>query len=309
MKKPIVDVAINVLGKPAQTALALLSLLKYSGRWIDRIYFIEERNQINDAYAHADTLRLLGDRIVHYRPALMNWRYAVDASRLGEAGYRHALRYQYAFEHTDKNYLLLIHNDCEFLGDAVGLLLGNLSGHIGVGEVGQCWLCPAQKLGHCGPGRYREYKPDFDELCAIYDALPPEVYHRLYTQEPTEELIRNPWPLPECRINEYCCLLNMELARPVTCPQGPARPFGAYVDVGNAYTGNGILDIGVAWFGDVVRRGFTAGHMSLKDVVRHGHGGHKDLFKPERYVDQEEKALAILQTRFGGASASTSKEG
>ena len=52
MKTRIVDVAINVFGKPAQTALTLFSLLAHSGRWIDRIYFVEERDSINTVYAH-----------------------------------------------------------------------------------------------------------------------------------------------------------------------------------------------------------------------------------------------------------------
>lgn len=307
MNTRIVDVAINVFGKPAQTVLSLLSLLEHSGRWIDKVYFIEERAAVNEAFVHGDIRQALGNRLVHFRPQLMNWRYAVDPSRLGDTGYRHSLRYQYAFEHTDKRYLLLIHNDCEFIGDAVGLLLGHMGENIGVGEVGQCWLCPAAHFGHCGPGRYLEYRPDFAELRALYDALPAEVYRRLYTQEPTEELMRHPWPLPECRLNEYCCLINMEMARPVTCPQGQARPFGAYVDVGNPETGNGILDIGVAWFGDMVRLGHTVGHVSLSPVLRHTVGGHKALFAPELYVEQEEKALAILQSRFGDTRNDTTE--
>ncbi|MBL0045733.1 MAG: hypothetical protein IPP33_15440 [Flavobacteriales bacterium] len=65
MKK--VDVAINVYGKPAQTAVTLLSLIEHSGQWIDRIWFIEERRQPFDA--RFDELKnYLGDRLIHYRP-------------------------------------------------------------------------------------------------------------------------------------------------------------------------------------------------------------------------------------------------
>jgi hypothetical protein len=298
MKTRIVDVAINVFGKPAQTALALFSLLAHSGRWIDKIYFIEERGGLNDAFTHAETLVALGDRVIRYVPAFMNWRYAVDPARLDDADYRHVLRYQYAFEHTDKNYLLLVHNDAEFVGDAVGLLLAAVDGHIGAGEIGQCWLCPANLLGRCGPGRFMEYRPDFQTLSDLYAALDPAIYRRKYLEEPTAELVAHPWPLPECRLNEYCCLLNMAKARPVTCPQGPARPFGAYVDVGNPWTGNGILDIGVAWFGDVVRLGHTFCHVPLAAHVHHS-VGHRALFAPDLYVAREEEALAVLQAKFG----------
>jgi hypothetical protein len=302
MKTRIVDVAINVLGKPAQTALALFSLLAHSGRWIDKIYFIEERGGVNDAFSHADTLAALGERVIRHCPSFMNWRFAVDPTRLGDETYRHALRYQYAFERTDKKYLLLIHNDCEFVNDVVGLLLGTLGGHIGAGEVGQCWLCPAGLLGCCGPGRFMDYQPDFAELAGLYAALDPTIYRRKYLEEPTEELRLHPWPLPECRLNEFCCLLNMRVARPVTCPHGPSRPFGAYVDVGNAWTGNGILDIGVAWFGDVVRLGHTFSHVPLAAHVQHS-VGHKALFVPDMYVAREEAAIAVLQAKYGRTTA------
>ncbi|MFP5259800.1 MAG: hypothetical protein ACLGQH_12330 [Acidobacteriota bacterium] len=299
MKSRIVDVAINVFGKPAQTALALVSLLAHSGRFIDRIYFNEEPDSLNAVFAHADILAALGDRVVHHRPAFMNWRYAVDESRLGDPTYRHALRYQYAFERTDKRYLLLIHNDCEFTGDVVGLLLAGLGSQAGAGEIGQCWLCPAKMLGRCGPGRYQDYRPDFAELAALYAAVDPAVYRRRYLDEPTEALRRRPWPLPECRLNEFCCLLRMDLVRPATCPIGPARPFGAYVDVGNPETGNGILDIGVAWFGDMVHLGHGFAHVPLNACVRHV-GGHKALFAPDTYVSREEEALTILHDKYGG---------
>ena len=298
MKTRIVDVAINVFGKPAQTALTLFSLLAHSGRWIDRIYFVEERDSLNTVYAHAGTLAALGQRVILHRPTFMNWRYAVDQARLGVGDYRYALRYQFAFEHTDKKYLLIVHNDCEFVGDAVGLLLGALGEHAGVGEIGQCWLCPANHLGRCGPGRFMDYRPDFIELAGLYAALDPKIYRRKYLEEPTEALIHRPWPLPECRLNEFCCLLNMRKAVPDTCPRGPARPFGAYVDVGNPATGNGILDIGVAWFGDMVHLGHTFAHVPLGEHVGHL-GGHQALFAPDAYVAREQEALAILQTRFG----------
>lgn len=300
MKTRIVDVAVNVYGKPAQTALALVSLLAHSGRFIDRIYFNEEPDGLNAVFAHDDLLAALGDRVVRHRPSFMNWRYAVDEVRLGDPAYRHALRYQYAFEHSDKRYLLIIHNDCEFTGDVVGLLLGALGAHSGAGEIGQCWLCPAAMLGRCGPGRYRDYRPDFAELAALYDAIDPAVYRRMYLQEPTDALRNRPWPLPECRLNEFCCLLRLDRVRPDTCPQGSARPFGAYVDVGNPYTGNGILDIGVAWFGDLVHLGHCFVHVPLASCVRH-EGGHRSLFAPDDYVKREEQAIAVLHDKYGAS--------
>lgn len=298
MRGRLVDVAINVMGKPAQTTLALASLLRHSGHLIDRVYFTEEPLALNDNFQHGPLLQMLGDRVEHFRPAHANWRYAVDPARLGDEAYRHSLRYQRAFERTDKNFLLLIHNDCEFVGDAVGLLLGRIGDAVAAGEIGQCWLCPAAMKGLCGPGRYLEYRPGFAELKALYDSIDASVYRRKYVEAPTQELINRPWPLPECRVNEFCCLLNMRLARPRTCPKGPARPFGAYVDVGDPYTGNGILDIGVAWFGDMAHQGLGMAHVPLEGCVRHKTGGHKALFDEELYVAQEGRALAALSERY-----------
>ena len=286
----IVDVAINVFGKPAQTALTLVSLLRHSDRWIDRIYFNEEPNAVNEAYSHGDLQQLLGDRLVLHRPAVMNWRYALDRDRLGDEAYRHSLRYQFAFERTDKNFLLVVHNDCEFVDDVVGHLLGAIDGYVGAGEVGQCHLCPAARLGQCGPGRHLDYRPQFAEL-------DPAVYRRRYLDEPAEDLVSRPWPLPECRLNEYCCLLNMTLARPATAPLGPALPFGAYLDVGNPETGQGILDIGVAWFRDMIHMGLMVRHVPLGTHVLHS-GGWKALFDTDLYVEREEKALAILAEKY-----------
>lgn len=298
MARRLVDVAINVFGKPAQTALSLISLMRHSGHLIDRIFFVEERTPINEHYDHEPLLNAL-ERVTRFRPAHTIWRFPLDPSRLSDPAYRHSLRYQYAFEHTDKSFLFLLHNDCEFVGDVIGHLLANLGSHAGVGTIGQCGLCPAAKLGKCGPGRYREYRPDFAGLEAIYRELDPSIYRRKYLVAPTQELRDNPWPLPECRLNEYSCLINMRIARPLTAPLGPARPFGAYVDVGDPETADGILDIGVAWFGDLVRMGQGFGHVDLSRHVLHS-GGHTALFDYDEYIQRENRALAIIAEKYGG---------
>lgn len=297
MSQELVDVAINVLGKPAQTTLALVSLLRHSGHRIDKVFFIEENNPINDNYAHSALLDMLGERVLRFRPRLCNWRYPMDAGRIGDKSYRHALRYQYAFERTDKRLLLLIHNDCEFVGDAVGLLQAAMEGQAGAGEIGQCHLCPAMHLGRCGPGRYREYRPDFEELRGLYAALDPAIYRRRYLDEPREDLRKRPWPLPECRLNEFCCLIDVPATLPLTMPLGPAVPFGAYLDLGNPETGNGVLDIGVAWFRDMVHLGMSFAHVPLAKVVRHD-VGWTSLFDEELYTRREQRALDILAAKY-----------
>jgi len=48
MKIKNVDVAINVYGKPYQTALTIQSLLKYSGNHIGKIFLILEKTNLKD---------------------------------------------------------------------------------------------------------------------------------------------------------------------------------------------------------------------------------------------------------------------
>ena len=70
------------------------------------------------------------------------------------------------------------------------------------------------------------------------------------------------------------------------------------MDVGNPWTGNGILDIGVAWFGELVRMGHTFAHVPLSGHVRHTMG-HGALFAPDLYVSREEEALVLLRETYG----------
>jgi len=59
-----VDVIINVYGKPWQTLCTLKSLMLHSGEHIDKIYFIEEREQ-----PYGDNVKWVlneFDNIIHY---------------------------------------------------------------------------------------------------------------------------------------------------------------------------------------------------------------------------------------------------
>ena len=144
-----VDVVISVYGKPHITAVTLLSLLKQSGQWIDTIYFTEERAQP----AHTDfswLKKLLTPyNVVYYRP-WVNYGYRnLNESRcrhlLRLPLFRHSLRYQYAWEKTNKSHLFITHNDVLYKADLIGAYLDHIGTGIGIGKVGQCWNCPAFK--------------------------------------------------------------------------------------------------------------------------------------------------------------------
>ena len=67
-----VDVAINVYGKPYQTAVTLLSLLKHSGQHLNKIYFVVEPEQPRKE-SFEFLLDALGDQVVRYTPQHWLW--------------------------------------------------------------------------------------------------------------------------------------------------------------------------------------------------------------------------------------------
>ena len=68
---------------------------------------------------------------------------------------------QYGWDKTESKYLLTIHNDIDVRADVVGNLLKAMDNHTGVGEIGQCWWCPAFQNGLCDSERYIEFKPSY----------------------------------------------------------------------------------------------------------------------------------------------------
>ncbi|KAF0234761.1 MAG: hypothetical protein FD177_598 [Desulfovibrionaceae bacterium] len=298
-----VDVLINVCGKPYQTALALLTLERASGHRIDRIYFVEENTQHHNVDIHTGhhgfVLDRLKDKIVYLRPETWNYCFSIELDRLGDEQYRHSVRYQYGWENSDKDHVLIIHNDAHFHGDVVGAMLDNIDGHIAIGHVGQCWYCPASFTGKCGPDSYLEYKPSFRELRDLYTKThAPEgslmrAYH-LPRMHPMFE--KQPWPLPECRVNEWCALIDMKKARGITAPHGRVTPFGAILSVGKQ-----ILDVGCQWFRDVHVRGHTCKNFDIYKYMHHDvpPTGQPTLLDRERYEQREIEALARLREEFG----------
>lgn len=283
---PQVDVAINVYGKPMQTAVALLTLLQHSGQHIGRIWFIEERGQPHGARFDA-LLDRLGERVVFHtpifrsgvRPVRSRWPYRIGA-------FRRSVRYQYAWESSARPYLFITHNDVLYTGDVIGAMLASAEGAIAVGPVGQCWNCPAFPSGRCGPERFMDFRPDHAAVIDLVKRFPTaRAAHYPDVLDP-----RAPWPLPECRVNEWCALIDLRIAKPITMPHGPIVPFGAMHR----------LDIGTHWFHDVVLRGEHVRHFDIGPFARHGwaangEGGHAALADPQRYERSEAVAADHLR--------------
>jgi hypothetical protein len=298
-----VDVLINVCGKVHQTALALLSLDRASGQHIDKIYFVEENTDTRNvqmAGGHHEFVReRLKDKIVYMMPKQWNYCFGLDLGELEDTERRHAIRYQFGWEQTDKDHVLIIHNDAVFRQDVIGPMLEAMGEHIAIGHIGQCWYCPASFTGKCGSEAYMQYRPTFPELRDLYmKTRAPEgslmrAYHlpRMHRMFETQ-----PWPLPECRVNEWCALIDMQKARGITAPHGRVTPFGAILSVGKQ-----ILDVGCQWFRDVHVRGYTCGHFDIYRYMHHDvpPTGQPTLIDKERYHDREMEALARLQAEFG----------
>lgn len=284
-----VDVAINVHGKPHQTAVTLLSLLEHSGEHIGRIHITLERHQPHGA-EFGPLLRFLDDQAIIHRPRF--W-FGVRPQRskwlMRWSAYRRSLRYQHAWETSDKPYLFITHNDVLYTGDLIGSMLQRAPGNIAVGLVGQCWNCPASFAGSCSPERHAAVRPTYSQWQELVRAHPgPRAAHYDRVVDPAK-----PWPLPECRVNEWSMLVDMHSAKPITIPHGKAVPLGALFG----------LDIGTQWFHDVLNTGAKVAHFNIAPFATHAWasssgGGHAALSDRAEYDRSEAQALRWLREQY-----------
>ena len=282
-----VDVAINVYGKPFQTAVALLSLLRHSGEHVGKVYFIQEPKQPGDIdfrFIHG----LLSDKIIVHTPKYWHSCDRTLPEKLEDDEYRRSLRYQYAWEESSADYLFVTHNDVFYKSDIIGEFLGGIDDNAAIGQIGQCWNCPASLAGLCDGERYWDFRPTIGELEELYEKHPTG---RWNIAEARDDM--NPWPLPECRVNEWTALINLKIARPETIPFGDALPFGSMT-----------LDIGTGWFRQMSYKGYKFANHPLAPFAFHGWttgggGGHQALFEYAKYEHGEQAARAVLINEFG----------
>ena len=199
------------------------------------------------------------------------------------------MRYQYGWEQTDKDHLFITHNDVLYTSDIIGAMLSGIGDNIGIGPVGQCWNCSAHFAGVCTPDTYQQYKPTFTELLALMKQFPGK-REKDYGKLPYKD---RPWPLPECRLNEWTAMVNMKLARSVTMPKGDTLPFGAFYE----------LDIGTRWFSDVHSKGYRVANFNLSGYATHAWAGtvpsgHFALTSADEYSHSEQVAEEYLKTEI-----------
>lgn len=276
-----VDVCINVCGKPWQTICTLKSLLKYSGDKIDKIFVtVENMNPFDDPidiiYDHFDNL------IIH-KPK--GWQFVKhDINDDDDIEERLSIRYQFGIEKSDKKFLFITHNDVLYTGDIVGDMLNEIGDNIGIGQIGQCWNCPAYNAGVCDGSKFNDWNPTYEEIENLkLPFLRTDIRH-----------IDPEYPklLPECRLNEWACLINREITTLDNEHKGQKYYFGLYRGV----------DLGTDWFNVMNRKGYKFLNYTKNFIhaywAKGGSSGNESFLNKEKYFLCENFAKEYYEKNF-----------
>ena len=281
-----IDVCVNVFGKPYQTLITLKTLLNHSGYLIDKIYFIEEQEQPIDYDYKIIEENLKYDKLIKFIPQHYLFTDRSDTHRsITDQDYRLSLRYQYGLENTDKKHLLIIHNDVLFTGDIVSELLSEIGDSFTIGNIGQCWNCPL-KFEHICDSHLLESNCEkqlpYNEIINLINKYP-----KTRTSTIGRTLIdkNKPFPMPECRVNEWCALINIDDYKKEVIPNGDVVPFGGYYG----------LDIGDVWFRQMVNKGYKYKNYNIYKSSTHAYfsevnNGHSAMNNRSTYNEEEQRA-------------------
>jgi len=247
-----IDLSVQSYKKPESLLYTLMCLHECSGRHIDTLYINDDCGGDNpeEIYLHdrvkkyfsgwhirvrvnKSPVRWYRAFVNNYRPACLSvkkfWNHKfLDLFRKEKLFHvREDIRYQWAIDSTDKPYLFVVHDDIEFYDDIIGLYLDKITDKCAIiGELGQCWRC------------------DFGKGSSVCN--PEKIMKGIY---PSKD-----WPLTitessghkrACRINEWCCMINIEAAKFITDRERCF--FGNYDDDG---------DVGAYWFEQVIKHGY-----------------------------------------------------
>jgi hypothetical protein len=283
------DVVISAYGKPFNTAVTIASLLKHSSEHIGRIFVQSERSQPHGEVFQYFRRCFPDQEIVQYTPSV-HIGYSpmshADLNRIKEdKDFRRSLRYQLAWEDSSEDFIFISHNDCLYESDIIGEFIRVAGGgYLGVGGIGQCWNCSANYAGVCDGDRHDTFLPTYEEAIEIVKTFPGP-------RTAPEAIVRNaPMPFPECRLNEFACLIDLRKARPLTLPYGRSWPFGTLS-----------MDIGLLWFKEMRLRGerFRNFWGNFRHAPFSGRGnGHEAVASSDEYERQEEGARLYLRQNY-----------
>lgn len=278
-----IDVAINSYKKPESLIYTMLSLKKYCGEYVDTIYINDDQSndatvkfylepklhkmmhpikiltRINEKRSGYSKTITTQDMFVH-NPVYQLIRFIFDRIRLPQfKGFiynNNDIRYQWAINSTDKEYLFIIHDDIKFNGNVIKAYLDEMRKRQNcaiVGELGQCNICRESNV--CNPELIMN-----GERPSKHWPLTKSLNHRII-----KRYERN------CRINEWCCLINVSIARIIGSKKHIY--FGNYERWG---------DVGAYWFDTIVKSGYDFSDPLPSSVIREkfyqhcwqGHSGH-----------------------------------
>jgi hypothetical protein len=273
-----IDVVINVYGKPYQTLCTLKSLMKHSSKHIDKIYLIKEKEQPYDE--EMDWIFSYFDNLIVYTPTKYN--FITININMGNDDERYGVRYQYGFEKSDKEFIFITHNDVLYTDDIIGDMINQIGDSVGIGQIGQCWNCPAKNANLCNGDKFYEWNPTYEEVISL--ELP-------YVRTNIDNIDRyNPKPMIECRVNEWACLINRELSNKETYPNGDTSLFGTY-DV----------DMGTLWFKSLHLKGYK--FVDYRKNFIHSYwseisNGYQTQLNKDLYDKSEENAKKYYDINF-----------
>jgi hypothetical protein len=253
----MVDVIIHSYGKPYHTLCTIGSLLKYSGQHIDKIYATEE---IHDPYEDETTWAF--EEIAKIKPLehyiLPEYFLTKITMRdMNDIENRWGYKYQFGIEKSDKKYVFITHNDVVYHEDIIGGMLEVVDDCAGVGLIGQCWNCSGFYAGVCDGERHDKYNPTYPEVEEMLKGNGPARGVYFYNKIDKEK----PMPLPECRVNEFACLIDREVTMKECMPIGDTPLFGSY----------DIMDLGAGWFKSLFHKGCKFKNYDINQDCTHGY--------------------------------------
>lgn len=243
----MVDVTIHAWSKPFQTLCTLKSLLKHSGQHIDNIYLTVPKG-LSPSTNIIWIQNYFTNLIMYHAPVKILIGYDIyDKLDYTDENNRLSLPFQHGFEKSDKKYVFVTHADNLYTGDVIGHLLGKIEDAAGIGLIGMCWNCPMNYAGFCDHNKFETFRPTYSQVLGINNTHPFIRKHSIDRE--------HPMPLPECRLNEWSCLIDREKLIEHGFPY-----FGLF---GNA-------DFACKWFHSMVVKGHRFINDYMIGMYKHG---------------------------------------
>ena len=279
-----VDVSVQSYNKPESLIFTLLTLHKHCKPHIDTVWINDDQSEkgVIEKYQRLQDSKILFPWKIKVRvnESRVGWWVSFSRNRLPKYASIFFIikrltwnffknktifidiqdfRYQWAIQSTDKQRLLIIHDDVEFLGNVVNLLDNSMSSLTkpGIsGDLGQCWRCPYKVQG-CSPSKV---------LKGIY---PSSLWPMTRINESDHK-----WA---CRINEWVSMIEVSSAIDIATTDNVF--FGNCDDEG---------DTGAYWFSRLLKKGYSFSDPFIETNINNEYFKHWDggITGHSAWVDQ-----------------------